>query len=56
MRQEGFRLVARGNKIFWVHKNLVQPDDVDCTGMDDAQFEAQVCRTVGIFHFASVPA
>ena len=49
---EEMRLVARFGGFSWVHSLEMLPDDQDCTDMTDAEFEAAVCRTVGLFSFA----
>lgn len=42
LRQAGFRFVKRGDDFKWVHPLEMRSTDVDCTDMDDAQFEAFV--------------
>ncbi len=49
-------IVARSGQIIRIHPNEIRGGDVDCTNMTDAEFEAQVCRTLGIFKFCMVPA
>lgn len=51
----GFRYVARGSKIRWMHPAEMQQGDVDCTDMDDLELQRQVCRTIGIFKFGILP-
>ncbi len=48
---KGFRFVARGSVLNWVHATEMKTSDVDCTDMTDAELEAQVCRTLGVFAF-----
>lgn len=46
------RLVARRGGFNWAHRLEMEPDDVDATDLTDEEFEALVCRTVGVFKFA----
>lgn len=39
---EGFLLVLRDRKARWVHPAEKRPTDLDCTEMDDAEFEMVV--------------
>jgi hypothetical protein len=39
---ENMRFIKRGTEYQWVHRLEMLPDDVDCTHMDDAEFEAYV--------------
>jgi hypothetical protein len=45
------RFIRRGKDFNWVHPLEIRPGDIDCTGMDDAEFEREVCRALGIFRF-----
>ena len=38
LKDEGFRFILRGEAFNWIHPADVQPGDVDCTDMDDAEF------------------
>lgn len=49
------RLVARSGGFQWVHALEMQAGDLDCTDLSDTEFEAEVCRVVGIFKFALLP-
>lgn len=40
--KRGMRFVDRAGDFNWRHKLEMLPGDIDCTDMDDAQFEAQV--------------
>lgn len=52
----GFRFIAHNGALTWKHPAEIPAGAVDCTDMTDAEFEAQVCRTVGIFKFCTVAA
>lgn len=42
LRGQGFRLVYRVGTYMWVHPVYMHDGDIDCTDMDDAEFEAFV--------------
>jgi hypothetical protein len=44
---QGFRFIRRNGAFSWVHPLEVgaAPDLLDCTDMDDAEFERVVCET-----------
>lgn len=43
LQDQGFRFVCRGPEKFeWVHRLEMLPTDIDCTHMDDAEFDAFV--------------
>ncbi len=50
------RLIRRGKCFMRCHALEMRPSDLDCTDLSDDEFEALVCRTVGIFNFCTVPA
>jgi hypothetical protein len=39
LKDEGFRFICRNGSFDWRHPLEVQSGDVDCTDMDDAEFE-----------------
>ena len=47
LQQAGFRFVRRAAEFHWVHPLEVRADDLDCTDMDDVQFE-QAVREVAL--------
>lgn len=47
LQEQGFRYVLRGAAGLWVHPANMKPGDVDCTDMDDDEFEAAVMATNG---------
>jgi hypothetical protein len=40
LRGQGFRFVYRAGTYMWLHPVHMQNNDIDCTDMDDAEFEA----------------
>jgi hypothetical protein len=42
LQDKGYRYIKRGDAFTWAHPLEVQPGDVDCTDMTDAEFEAFV--------------
>ncbi len=42
LEAEGFRFVKRGDDFNWRHPLELKDDDIDCTEMTDAEFEAAV--------------
>lgn len=42
LKDNGFRFVKRGKDFKWVHPAEMRSEDIDCTDMDDAEFEAVV--------------
>lgn len=53
---QGHRFTARGSDVRWREAMDKQPGDVDFTDMSDEEFEAALCRAIGIFKFAITPA
>lgn len=45
LKDQGFRFVRRGSRFDWVHPAEVHAEDLDCTDMDDAEFERTVLET-----------
>lgn len=39
LKDQGFRFVCRDGKFDWLHPADIKPGDIDCTDMDDVQFE-----------------
>jgi len=39
LRDPHFRFVFRAGDYRWIHKNEVIPADIDCTDMNDQEFE-----------------
>lgn len=52
LSEQGFKLVQRGSDFTWTHPLELQPRDVDCTSMSDAEFDAYV---QGKFQFIARP-
>ena len=44
LQTQGFRFIDRNGDFNWRHTNQLQAGDIDCTDMDDEEFEAQVRR------------
>jgi hypothetical protein len=42
LQEQGFRFICRDGACNWMHPAEVQPNDVDCTDMDEDEFEAFV--------------
>ena len=42
LQAQDFRLIRRGVAFYWTHPAEVKADDLDCTDMDDEQFERVV--------------
>lgn len=42
LQDDGFRFIQCGDRFTWKHRNEIKPSDVDCTDMDDTEFEALV--------------
>lgn len=42
INQSNFRFVLRESQYFWVHEATMLPDDIDCTEMNDEEFECLV--------------
>lgn len=40
LRGQGFRFVYRAGTYMWVHPVYFHDGDIDCTDMDDVEFEA----------------
>ena len=45
LQEQGFRFVCRARSFCWVHPAEVNTTDIDCTDMDDAQFDVFVKST-----------
>ncbi len=39
LREQGFRFIYRAGTYMWVHPIYMCDGDIDCTCMDDAEFE-----------------
>jgi hypothetical protein len=55
LKDDGFRFVRRGSSFGWVHPAEVQADDLDCTDMDDDEFENAVREVQATTKAASPP-
>lgn len=45
LKDDGFKFVLRAARWLWVHPNELRDFDIDCSNMNDRQFETFVKRT-----------